>query len=84
MTGSPGEREGVEGVSGAGRGAEEGEEGLGIVVGLDAAGLVAAGDGLKAADVIDLPGLGAVGGPRGFGDTGGGTRLGSVQTKNMT
>lgn len=81
MTGSPGEREGAEGVSGAGRGAEEGEEGLGIVVGLDAAGLVAAGDGLKAADVIDLPGLGAVGGPRGFGDTGGGTRLGSVQTK---
>lgn len=84
MTGSPGEREGVEGVSGAGSGAEEGEEGLGIVVGLDAAGLVAAGDGLKAADVIDLPGLGAVGGPRGFGDTGGGTRLGSVETKNMT
>lgn len=70
-------------MSGAGRGAEQGEEGLGTVVGLDADGLVAAGDGLMAA-VIALPGLGAVGGPRGFGDTGGGTRLGSVQTRNIT
>lgn len=85
VTGSPGEREGAEGVSGAGRGAEEGEEGLGSGVGLPAAGLEADGDGLLAADVNGLTGLGAVGGPRGFGDTGGGGRcLGSVQTKNIT
>lgn len=76
-TGSPGEREGAEGVSGAGRGAEEGEEGWGIGVGLPAAGL-------EAADGKALTGLGAVGGPRGFGDTGGGRRcLGSVRTKNI-
>lgn len=67
-------------MSGAGRGAEQGEGDLG----LDADGLVAAGEGLMAADAIALPGLGAVGGPRGFGDTGGGTRLGSVQTRNIT
>lgn len=84
VTGSPGEREGAEGVSGPGSGAEEGEEGLGIGVGLPAAGLVATGDGLMAADVNALTGFGAVGGPRGLGDTGGGTRcLGSVQTKNI-
>lgn len=84
VTGSPGEREGAEGVSGAGRGAEEGQEGLEIGLGLPAAGLEAAGDGLMAADVNGLTGFGAVGGPRGFGDTGGGTRcLGSVQTKNI-
>lgn len=79
--GSPGEREGAEGVSGAGRGATEegrGEEGLGAGVGLAAAGLVATGLGLMAAEAtIAFPGLGAVGGPRGFGDTGGGTRFGS-------
>lgn len=85
VTGSPGEREGTEGVSGAGREAEEGEEGLGIGLGLPAAGLVATGDGLMAADVNAFTGLGAVGGPRGLGDTGGGTRcLGSVQTKKIT
>lgn len=74
VRGSPGEREGAEGVSGAGSGAaESGEEGLGAGVGLVAAGL-----GLMAVEAtVDLPGLGAVGGPRGFGDTGGGTRLGS-------
>lgn len=84
VTGSPGEREGTEGVSGAGREAEEGEEGLGIGLGLPAAGLVATGDGLMAADVNAFTGLGAVGGPRGLGDTGGGTRcLGSVQTKKI-
>lgn len=84
MSGRPGEREGAEGVSGAGRGAEEGEEGLGAGVGLPAAGLVDAGDGLMAAEVSALTGFGAVGGPRGLGDTGGGTRcLGSVQRKNI-
>lgn len=78
--GSPGERDGAEGVSGAGRGAEaeSGEDGLGAGVGLAAAGLVAAGLGLMVAEAtIAFPGLGAVGGPRGFGDTGGGTRFGS-------
>lgn len=81
VRGSPGEREGAEGVSGAGRGAaESGDEGLGAGVGLAEAGLVAAGLGLIVAEVtIALPGLGAVGGPRGFGDTGGGTRFGSGQ-----
>lgn len=85
VRGSPGEREGAEGVSGAGRGAEAegGEEGLGVGVGLVAAGLVAAGLGLMVAEAaIALPGLGAVGGPRGFGDTGGGTRFGSGQTES--
>lgn len=79
VRGSPGEREGPEGVSGAGRGAMEGgEEGLGAGVGLAAAGLVAAGVGLLVAEAtIALPGLGAVGGPRGFGETGGGTLFGS-------
>lgn len=88
--GSPGEREGAEGVSGAGRGAEaeSGEESLGagvgvwvgVGVGLAAAGLVAAEVGLMVAvATIALPGLGAVGGPRGLGDTGGGTRFGSGQ-----
>lgn len=82
MSGRPGEREGAEGVSGAGRGAEEGEGGLGAGVGLPAAGLVDAGDGLMAAEVNAFTGFGAVGGPRGLGDTGGGTRcLGSVQEK---
>lgn len=76
VRGSPGEREGAEGVSGAGRGAaESGEEGLGAGVGLVAAGL-----GLMVAEATTaLPGLGAVGGPRGLGDTGGGTRFGSGQ-----
>lgn len=66
-------------MSGAGRGAAgSGEEGLGAGVGLAAAGLVAAG--LTAAEAtIALPGLGAVGGPRGFGETGGGTRFDSGQ-----
>lgn len=65
-------------MSGAGRGVEAGEEGLGAGVGLATAGLVAAGPGLAAAGAATaLPGLGAVGGPRGFGDTGGGTRFGS-------
>lgn len=84
VRGSPGEREGAEGVSGAGRGAVEGgEEGLGAGVGLPAAGLVAAGLGLTVAETtIALPGLGAVGGPRGFGDTGGGTRFGSDQRES--
>lgn len=79
VRGSPGEREGAEGVSGAGRGAaESGGEGLGAGVGLAKAGAVAAGLRLIVAGVTTaLPGLGAVGGPRGFGETGGGTRLGS-------
>lgn len=83
VRGSPGEREGAEGVWGAGRGveAEDGEEGLGVGAGLAAAGLVAAGLGLMVDEAtIALPGLGAVGGPRGFGDTGGGTRFSSGQT----
>lgn len=83
VRGSPGEREGAEGVSGAGRGtagAVRGEGGSGPLVGLAAAGLLAAGPGLTVAEVTTaLPGLGAVGGPRGFGDTGGGTRFGSAQ-----
>lgn len=80
VRGSPGEREGADGVSGAGRGAAEGgEEGLGAGVGLVAAGLV-----LIAADAtIALPGLGAVGGPRGFGETGGGTRFGSEREREQ-
>ncbi len=84
VRGSPGEREGAEGVSGAGRGAaESGEEALGAGVGLAAAGLVAAGLGLMVAEAtIALPGLGAVGGPRGFGDTGGGARFGSGQRES--
>lgn len=79
VRGRPGEREGADGVSGAGSGATEGdEEGLGTGVGLAEAGLVATGLKLIAADdTTALPGLGAVGGPRGFGDTGGGTRFGS-------
>lgn len=79
VRGSPGEREGAEGVSGAGSGAAAGgEKGLGAGVGLVAAGLVEAGLGLAAAEgTAAFPGLGAVGGPRGFGDTGGGTRFGS-------
>lgn len=94
--GSPGEREGAEGVSGAGRGAEaeSGEEslgagvgvwvGVGVGVGLAAAGLVAAEVGLMVAvATIVLPGLGAVGGPRGLGDTGGGTRFGSGQRERQ-
>lgn len=80
VRGSPGESEGAEGVSGAGRGAEAGEEVLGAGVGLAAAGLVAAGVGL-AAGTAPLPGLGAVGGPRGFGETGGGMRFGSGRTE---
>lgn len=74
VRGSPGEREGAEGVSGAGSGAaESGEEGLGV-----GEGLVAAGLGLMAVEATAaLPGLGAVGGPRGFGETGGGIRFGS-------
>lgn len=79
VRGSPGESEGAEGVSGAGRGeagSEEEEEDLGAGVGLAAVGLVATG--LIAAEATaPLAGLGAVGGPRGFGDTGGGTRFGS-------
>lgn len=67
-------------MSGAGRGAEEGEEGLGVGVVPTAGGLMAAGDGLMVAEGIAFPGLGAVGGPRGFGDTGGGARFSSVQT----
>lgn len=82
VRGSPGESEGAEGVSGAGRGAEAGEEILGAGVGLPAAGLVAAVVGLAAAaGTAPLPGLGAVGGPRGFGETGGGTRFGSGRTE---
>lgn len=79
MRGSPGESEGPEGVSGAGRGVvERGEEGFGAGVGLAAAGLVAAEPGLFVAEAtFALPGLGAVGGPRGLGETGGGTRFGS-------
>lgn len=81
VRGSPGEREGAEGVSGAGRGvAESGEEGLGAGVGLASAGLVAAGL-MVAEATIALPGLGAVGGPRGFGDTGGGMRFGSGESQ---
>lgn len=84
VRGSPGEREGAEGVSGAGSGAaDRGEEGLVAGVGLTAAGLVAAGLGLLVAEAtIALPGLGAVGGPRGFGDTGGGGRFDSGQRKS--
>ena len=76
VRGRPGERDEPEGVSGAGSGAaQSGEEGLGAGV-----GLVAAEPGLMVAEAaIPLPGLGAVGGPRGFGDTGGGTRFGSGQ-----
>lgn len=81
VRGSPGESEGAEGVSGAGRGAEAGEGVLGAGVGLAAAGLVAAGVGLAAAGTAPFPGLGAVGGPRGFGETGGGTRFGSGWTE---
>lgn len=82
---SPGESEGAEVVSGAGRGAaESGDVGLGAGVELAEAGLVAAGLGLIEAEVtIALPGLGAVGGPRGFGDTGGGTRFGSGQEESI-
>lgn len=50
-------------------------------MGLAADGLVAAGL-MVAEATIALAGLGAVGGPRGFGDTGGGTRFGSGQTEN--
>lgn len=79
VRGRPGERQGAQVVSGAGRGAtESGDVGLGAGVELAEAGLVAAGLGLIVDEVtIALPGLGAVGGPRGFGDTGGGTRFGS-------
>lgn len=78
---SPGVRERADGVSGAGSGATvEGDGGLWVGVGLAAAGLVAAGLELTEADA-GFPGLGAVGGPRGFGDTGGGTRFGSEQIK---
>lgn len=73
-------------MSGAGNGveAESGEDGLGAGVGLAAAGLVAAGLGLMAAEAtIALPGFGAVGGPRGFGETGGGTRFGSGRRKSQ-
>lgn len=84
VRGSPGEREGAEVVSGAGRGAaESGDVGLVAGVELSEAGLVAAGLGLIVAEVtIALPGLGAVGGPRGFGDTGGGPRFGSGQEES--
>lgn len=82
VRGSPGESEGAEVVSGAGRGVEAGEEVLGAGVGLAAAGLVAGGVGLAAAaGTAPFPGLGAVGGPRGFGETGGGTRFGSGWTE---
>lgn len=82
VRGSPGESEGAEGASGAGRGAEAGEEVLGAGVGLAAAGLVAAVVGLAAAaGTTPFPGLGAVGGPRGFGETGGGTRFSSGWTE---
>lgn len=50
-------------------------------MGLAADGLVAGGL-MVAEATIALAGLGAVGGPRGFGDTGGGTRFGSGQTEN--
>jgi len=81
VRGSPGESEGAEGVSGAGRGAiDGGVEGFEAGEGLTVVGLVAAGLGLMVAEAtIALPGLGAVGGPRGFGETGGGTRFGSGQ-----
>lgn len=79
VRGSPGEREEAEGVSGAGRGAtESGEEGLVAAAGLVAAGLTAD------EDTVALPGLGAVGGPRGFGDTGGGKRFDSGQRESIT
>lgn len=77
VRGSPGDRDGPEGASGAGRGAE----GLGALEGLAAAGLVAAG--LVAVEATAaLPGLGAVGGPRGLGDTGGGARFVSAVENN--
>lgn len=76
VRGSPGESDGAEGVSGAGRGAEAGDEALVAGVGLAAAGLVAPVVGLAAAaGTAPFPGLGAVGGPRGFGETGGGMRF---------
>lgn len=82
--GSPGDRQGAEGVSGAGSGATEmGEESLGAGVGLAAAGLVAAGLELTVAGDAAALGLGAVGGPRGFGDTGGGTRFDSGQGESQ-
>lgn len=85
MRGSPGEREEAEGVSGAGSGAAfGGEEGLGAREGLLPAGLVAAGLGLVAVEgTTAFPGLGAVGGPRGFGDTGGGIRFNSGQRRKI-
>lgn len=54
--------------------------GVGVWTGVElaVAGLVAAGLGLIVAEAtIAFPGLGAVGGPRGLGEIGGGTRLGS-------
>lgn len=70
-------------MSGAGRGVQQSTgEGLGARVGLAAAGLVAAGLGQTVAEAtIALPGFGAVGGPRGFGDTGGRTRFISGERK---
>lgn len=50
-------------------------------MGLAADGLVAAGLTVVEA-TIALAGLGAVGGPRGFGDTGGGTRFSSGEAEN--
>lgn len=81
--GSPGDRQGPDGVSGAGSGVSDmGEESLGAEVGPAAAGLMAVGLELTVTgDAAALPGLGAVGGPRGFGDTGGGTRFDSGQGK---
>lgn len=87
VRGSPGEREAADGVSGAGRGAA-GEDGLGTGMGVWSGVGVGAGLGLVAAGLVEaeatiaLPGLGAVGGPRGFGETGGGTRLDSAQNTN--
>lgn len=79
--GSPGERQEVDRMSGAGSGATQcGEEGLKA-----GTGLVAAEPGLMEGEAaMALPGLGAVGGPRGLGDTGGGTRLDSGQTWSWT
>lgn len=80
---TPGERDRAEGMSGAGSGAAvEGEGGLCAGVGLAAAGLVAAGLELTE-PTAGFPGLGAVGGPRGFGDTGGGTRFVSDHRKEQ-
>lgn len=83
--GSPGDRQGPDGVSGAGsRAADMEEESLGAAVGPAAAGLVAVGLELTVTgDAAALPGLGAVGGPRGFGDTGGGTRFDSSQGEHQ-